>query len=113
MKGLCIFPGGSAVKILPARQEMWVRSLGWEDPPEKGMAIHSSILAWKIPQTEEPGRLQSMESSRVRHDLVTKPPHGTNPGGTTQMLVKKSFVTTNSDGAGRRGARRELAPHPG
>ena len=105
-------PVAQTVKNLPAMQETLVQSLGWEDPLEEGMTTHSSILAWKIPQTEEPGRLQSMESSRVRHDLVTKPPHGTNPGGTTQMLVKKSFVTTNSDGAGRRGARRELAPHP-
>ena len=43
-------------------QETWVRSLGWEDPLEEEMATHSSILAWRIPQTEEPGRLQSMES---------------------------------------------------
>ena len=48
------------VKNPPAMQEMWFRSLGWEDPLEKGMATHSSILAWRIPQTEEPGRLQSM-----------------------------------------------------
>ena len=45
---------------LSAVQEMWVQSLGWEDPLEKGMATHSSILAWRIPWTEEPGRLQSM-----------------------------------------------------
>ena len=45
------------VKNLPAMQEAWVLSLGWEDPLEKGMATHSSILAWRIPQTEEPGRL--------------------------------------------------------
>ena len=45
-----------------------VQSLGWEDPLEKGMATHSSTLAWKIPWTEEPGRLQSMGSLRVRHD---------------------------------------------
>ena len=45
------------VKNLPALQETWVLSLGWEDPLEKGMAIHSSILAWRIPWTEEPGRL--------------------------------------------------------
>ena len=56
------------VKILPAMQETWVPSLGWEDPLEKGMATHSSILAWKIPWTEEPDRLQSMGSQRVRHD---------------------------------------------
>ena len=49
------------VKNLPAMQETWVQSLGWEDPLEKGMATHSSILAWRIPWTEEIGRLQSME----------------------------------------------------
>ena len=48
------------VKNLPLMRETWVRSLGWEDPLEKEMAIHSSILAWKIPWTEEPGGLQSM-----------------------------------------------------
>jgi len=48
-------------------QETWVQSLGWEDPLEKGMAIHSSILARRIPQTEEPGGLQSMGLQRVRH----------------------------------------------
>ena len=55
------------VKNLPAMQETQVRSLGWGDPLEKGMATHSSILAWTIPRTEEPGGLQSMESQRVRH----------------------------------------------
>ena len=54
------FPGGSAVKILPALQEMWVRSLDREDPLEGEMATHSSILALRIPWTEEPGRLQSI-----------------------------------------------------
>ena len=47
---------------------MWVQSLGWEDPLEEEMATYSSILAWKIPQTEEPGGLQSVGSQRVRHD---------------------------------------------
>ena len=56
------------VKNLPAVQETWVRSQGWEDSLEKGMATHSSFLAWKIPWTEEPGGLQSMESQRVGHD---------------------------------------------
>ena len=56
------------VKRLPAMRETGIRSPGWEDPLEKEMATHSSILAWKIPWTEEPGRLQSMESQRVRHD---------------------------------------------
>ena len=55
------------IKHLPAMQESWVQSLGQEDLPEKGMAIHSSILAWRIPWTEEPGRLQSMGSQRVGH----------------------------------------------
>ena len=59
------------VKRLPAMQETWVWSLGWEDPLEKEMATHSSILAWKIPWTEEPGRLQSVGSKRVRHDWMT------------------------------------------
>ena len=54
------------VKNPPAMQETWVQSVGWEDPLEKRTATHSSILAWKIPWTEEPGRLQSMESQRVR-----------------------------------------------
>ena len=50
-------------------QEIWVQSLGWEDPLEEEVAPHSSSLAWKIPRTEEPGGLQSMGSQRVRHDL--------------------------------------------
>ena len=49
-----------SVKNLPAMQETWVQSLGWEDPLEKGKATHSSILAWRIPWTEEPGGLQSV-----------------------------------------------------
>ena len=56
------------IKNLPAMQETWVLYLGQEDPLEKGMATHSNILAWRIPRTEEPGRLQSMGSQRVRHD---------------------------------------------
>ena len=56
------------VKTLPAVQETGVLSLGWEDPLEKEMATHSSILAWIIPWTEEPGGLQSMGSQRVGHD---------------------------------------------
>ena len=56
------------MKHLSVVQETWVRSLGWEDPLEKEMATHSSTLAWKIPWTEEPGRLQSMGSQTVGHD---------------------------------------------
>ena len=55
------------VKYLPATQETWVRSLGWEDSLEKGMATHCSFLAWRIPWTEEPGRLWFMGSQRVGH----------------------------------------------
>ena len=72
------FPDGEAtcwtslvaqtVKRLSTMQETWVPSLGQEDPLEKAMAPHSSTIAWKIPWTEEPGRLQSMGSQRVRHD---------------------------------------------
>ena len=73
--GLCVtywdFPGVSVVKNPPAMQESqetWVQSLGWEDPLEVGMATHCSILAWRIPWTEEPGGLQSIVSQRVGHD---------------------------------------------
>ena len=55
------------VKRLPAMQETQVQSLGWEDPLEEEMAAHSGILAWKVPWTKEPGRLQSMGSQRVGH----------------------------------------------
>ena len=53
------------VKYLPAMRETWVQFLDWEDPLEEGMATYSSILAWRIPWTEEPGRLQSLESKET------------------------------------------------
>ena len=56
------------LKRLPLMQETWVLSLGWEDPLEKEMATHSSILAWRIPWSAEPGGLQSTGSQRVGHD---------------------------------------------
>ena len=62
------FPGGSALKNPLANAGDLVQSLCWEDPLEKEMATHSSILAWEIPWTEEPGGLQSMGLQRVRHD---------------------------------------------
>ena len=62
------FSGGSVVEDLPAMWETQVQSLGREDPLEKGMEIHSSILAWRIPGTGEPGGLPSMGSHRVGHD---------------------------------------------
>ena len=60
------------VKNLPAMQEIQVQDLSQEDPLEKGMATHSGILAWRIPWTEEPGGLWSMELQRVGHDLATE-----------------------------------------
>ena len=64
------FPSGSVVKNLPAMQETRVPSLGHEDPLEKEMATHPSILAWRILWSEEPGKLQFTGSQRVRHDLA-------------------------------------------
>ena len=66
-----VIPGGSVVKNLPAMKEMQkmkIQSLGQEDPLEEGMATHSSVLAWRIPWTEEPGEVQSMGPQRVGHD---------------------------------------------
>ena len=63
-----IFLVAQLVKNPPAMQETWVQSLGWEDPLEKGMATHSSILVWRIPWTEEPDRLESTGLKRARHD---------------------------------------------
>ena len=65
------FLGGQMVKNLPVMQEPGVRSLGWEDPLEEEVATHSSILAWRIPWTEESGGIQSRGLQRVRHDSVT------------------------------------------
>ena len=68
------------------KTQMWVRSLGREDPLEKEMATYSSILAWEVPWTEEPGRLQSMGSQRVGHDLATKPPPPPIPVWITNLM---------------------------
>ena len=65
---LMSFPAASVVKNLPAMQETQVQSLGQEDPLEKEMSTDCSILTWRIPQTEEPGMLQSMGTQRVRYD---------------------------------------------
>ena len=67
-RALSLSAGATVGWRLPAMLETWVRSLGWEDPLEKEMGTHSSTLAWRIPWTEKPGRLQSMGSQRVRHD---------------------------------------------
>ena len=66
------FPVAQMVKNLPTMQDTWVQPLVQEDPLEKGMAIHSSILAWRISWTEEPGGLHLMGSQRVRHDWASK-----------------------------------------
>ena len=66
-----VFPVAQTVKNLPATHETWVQSLGQENPLKKGMTVHSSILAWRIPWREEPGRLQDVGSQRVGHDWAT------------------------------------------
>ena len=68
---LFVFFMAQKAKNLPAMQETWVQSLGQEDPPEKEMAAHSSILAWRILWTEEPGWLQSMGPQKAGHDWAT------------------------------------------
>ena len=64
----CLFWVAQTVKNLPAVQDTWVQSLGQQDPLEEEMATHFSILAWRIPETEEPGRLKCTGSQRARHD---------------------------------------------
>ena len=80
------------VKNAPAIQETWVWSLGWEDPLEEGMAAHSSILAWRIPWTEEPGGLQSMGSQRLRHDWVTSTTYRVNLRLSSHLSQKSIFI---------------------
>ena len=87
-------------------QKTWVQSLSWEDPLEKEMAIHSSTLAWKIPWTEKPGRLQSMGSQRVGHDWVTL----TFIGGS---VVKKKNSPANAGTLGHTGLIPESGRSPG
>ena len=83
------------VKNLPAMQETWVQSLGWEDPLEKGKATHSSILVWRIPWTEEPGGLQSTGSQRVRHDRETNTfPTQPNHSAIHLKLTERCQLTT-------------------
>ena len=75
------------VKNLPAMQERWVQSLGWDDPLEEEMATYSSIPAWRIPWTEEPGRLQCMGSQRVGHDWETNTFTFTIPGACLYRFI--------------------------
>ena len=83
-------------KNLPAVQETQIQSRGWEYPLEKGMAIHFSILAWRIPWTEEPGRLQSMESQRVGHNWATEYTHTLKKSSAISYKSKHVF-TCGSD----------------
>ena len=89
----CLCDGASLVvqmaKNLPAMWETQVRSLGREDPLEKEMATHSSILAWSIPWTEKPGRIQSMGLQRVRHDWAIKHPHMPMYRGLEMMIFRE------------------------
>ena len=74
-------------------QETWILSLGWEDPPEKEMVTHSSILAWEIPWTEELGRIQPMGLQRVRHKLSTETTeHYSSVSGSELQLTKKRVL---------------------
>ena len=82
-------------KASAAMQESWVWSLGWEDPLEKGMATHSSILAWRTPWTEEPGGLPPVRSQRVRHNWETftfTSFHSSNIKWYTYTLNKQSYL---------------------
>ena len=88
---------GSVVKNLPLMQEMWVWSPGWEDPLQEEMATHSSILAWKIPWTEEPGGLQSIGSQRVRYKWVAEHVHTQNNVNKFYFLMPflETFISTH------------------
>ena len=96
----------TTVKNLPAIQETWIWSLGWEDPLEKGMATHSRILAWRVPWTEEPAGLQSMGWQRVEQDWMTK--HTAHKAfiNNTAMLVRPECL------AALKGRRRRWHPTP-
>ena len=87
--------GGSAVKNLPAMQETRVQSLGWEGPLGKEMPTHSSILAWEIPWTDEPGGLQSLGLQRIRHDLATKQQIAIDWPKCTEILRSKRLTLQN------------------
>ena len=90
------FPGGLAVEnspVMQKTQETRVQSLGWEDPLEKGMATHSWILAWRVPWTEEPGRLQFIGLQRVRHDWSDWAHRNAH---STPMLTKCILILSNT-----------------
>ena len=90
------------VKTMSAMQEIWVPSLGWEDPLEKGMSTHSSVLAWRIPWTEEPGRLQSLGSLQLcptLFDPVDHSPSGSSVLGILQARILEWVAMRFSSGS--------------
>ena len=91
------------IKNLPSMWETWVRSLGWEDPLEEEMATHSSILAWTIPCTEEPGQLKSMESQRVRVTNTHTHKEAKNNSIIYKMLINTCSWQSDNEGLGRWG----------
>ena len=93
------FPRGAVVKNLPAMQEMWVWSMGQEDPPEREMATHSSILAWRIPWTEEPGRLQSMGLQKSQTWLTDqKKKENSTQGVLTHLSLVPHYILNTPSG---------------
>ena len=89
------------IKNLPTMWETGIQSLGREDPQEKGMATHSSILAWKIPWTAEPGRLQSMELQRVRHNWATNTHTWTTSPPVLESDKTEKLIPTKSHTSGK------------
>ena len=87
-----VFLVAQMIKNLPAMQETQVQSLGWKDPLEKGMTTHSSILAWRIPWTEEPSGLQSMGLQRVGHNWVTNTCFLVFPISANDMAVHSCYL---------------------
>ena len=98
------FSGGTSGKELSCQcrrcKKTWVRSLGWEDPPEEGMTTHSSTLAWRIPWTEEPVRLQSMGLQRVGHGCLG---HGVWAVNSTRETLKALVLSVTLRGPGVEG----------
>ena len=88
------FSSGSVVKNLPAKAGDVAQSLGWEDPLEKEMATHSSILAWKIPWTEEPGRLQPMGLQKSRTQLSNQTTTAKHESGISKHNTNFVILTT-------------------
>ena len=98
------------VKNLPAMRETWVQSLGWEDSLEKGMATHSSILAWRIPWAEEPDELESMGSQRVRPKWATRHSTARHEQGWKGRLKGPNIQNNNAMSSGKSIWQQSLCP---